>query len=126
MARPKNNTPRITEKESEILKILWAEGPLTVRQILDHYEEPRPHFNTVSTTVRVLEDKGFVSHEAVSGGYRYFATVDIDDFRKRSIADVVRSFFNNSYKSAVSALVADEKITADELRDILRMIDDKN
>lgn len=126
MARPKNITPRLSEKEAEIMKILWAEGPLTVRQILDHYPEPHPHFNTVSTTVRVLEDKGFVAHETIPGGYRYFAVANIDDFRKRSMAEIVNSFFGNSYKSAVSALVKDEKISADELRDILRTIEENN
>jgi len=126
MARPKSNTPRLTEKEADILKVLWSEGALTVRQILAHYPEPKPHFNTISTTVRILEDKGFVSHKIIPGGYRYFAVADIDDFRKRSMSEVVKSFFGNSYKSAVSALVADEKISAEELREILKMIEDKN
>lgn len=126
MARPKNNTPRLTEKESELMKILWSEGALTVRQILEHYDDPKPHFNTVSTTVRILEDKGFVGHEVISGGYKYYAVASIDDFRKKSMAEVVSSFFGNSYKTAVSALVADEKISADELREILNMIDDNN
>ena len=126
MARPKNNTPRLTEKESELMKILWSEGALTVRQILEHYDNPKPHFNTVSTTMRILEDKGFVGHEIISGGYRYYAIASIDDFRKKSMAEVVRNFFGNSYKSVVSDLVADEKISADELREILKMIDDNN
>lgn len=126
MARPKNDKPRLTEKESELMKILWSEGALTVRQILEHYDDPKPHFNTVSTTVRILEDKGFVAHESIPGGYRYYAIASIDDFRKKSLAEVVSSFFGNSYKSAVSALVADEKISADELREILKMIDDNN
>lgn len=126
MARPKSNTPRLTEKESELMKILWREGALTVRQILEHYDDPKPHFNTVSTTVRILEDKGFVGHEAIPGGYKYYAIASIDDFRKKSMAEVVSSFFGNSYKSVVSALVADEKISANELREILKMIDENN
>ncbi len=108
------------------MSILWAEGPLTVRRILEHYDDPKPHFNTVSTTVRILEEKGYVSHEAGQGAFRYFATADINDFRKRSLAEVVKSYFNNSYTSAVSALVAEEKISADELREILRMVEGKD
>lgn len=108
------------------MKILWSEGALTVRQILEHFEEPKPHFNTVSTTVRILEDKGFVGHEVIPGGYKYHAVASIDDFRKKSMAEVVSCFFGNSYKSVVSELVADEKISADELREILKMIDDNN
>ncbi len=108
------------------MKILWSEGALTVRQILEHYDDPKPHFNTVSTTVRILEEKGFVGHEEIHGGYKYHAIASIDDFRKKSMAEVVRSFFGNSYKSVVSALVSDEKITADELREILKMIDEND
>lgn len=121
-----STTPRfkkLTEKESEIMAMLWQDGPLTVRQMLERYEEPKPHFNTVSTTVRILEDKGYVAHEANGTAFRYYATADIADFRERSLAQLVKSYFNNSYTSAVSALVAEEKISVDELREIIDMVE---
>lgn len=126
MTRPKNTVQKLTEKESEIMQILWSRGPMTVREMLQHYDDPKPHFNTVSTTVRILEEKGFVGHETIGNGYRYFAIADINDFRKRSLAEVVKSYFGNSYKTAVSALVAEEKISAEELRELLEMIENKN
>lgn len=116
---------KLTEKESEIMTMLWHDGPLTVRQMLERYEDPKPHFNTVSTTVRILEDKGFVGHEANGNAFRYYATADIADFRERSFAQLIKSYFNNSYTSAVSSLVADEKISVDELREIINMIENK-
>ncbi|MBD5233187.1 MAG: BlaI/MecI/CopY family transcriptional regulator [Bacteroidales bacterium] len=123
MVRPKSNIQKLTDKEREIMQILWSEGPQTVRQLLERYPDPKPHFNTVSTTVRILEDKGFVAHEAGGHAYRYYAVADFDDFRNRSFADLVKSYFNNSYKSVVSALVEEEKISADELREILHMVE---
>lgn len=114
---------RLTEKESEIMTMLWQKGALTVRQMLEHYEDPKPHFNTVSTTVRILEDKGYVGHEAAGSAYRYFAIADIADFRERSLSQLIKSYFNNSYKTAVSALVEDEKISVDELREIIDMVE---
>ncbi len=123
--RKKSNTLKLTEKEAEIMAILWDKGPMTVRQMLEFYEEPRPHFNTVSTTVRILEDKGFVGHEALGKTFRYYATAAREDFRQRSFSQLVKDYFNNSYKSAVSALAEEEKITADELREIIRMIENK-
>lgn len=114
---------KLTEKEQEIMTMLWQEGPLSVREMLGRYSEPRPHVNTVSTIVRILEDKGFVGHEAVGQAYRYHAVAQPDEFRERSLAGVIRSYFNNSYVSAVSALAEEEKISVDELREIIDMIE---
>ena len=63
MARKKASYLRLTERETEIMEILWSNGPLFVREMLSHYPDPKPHVNTVSTTVRILESKGYVGHE---------------------------------------------------------------
>lgn len=114
---------KLTEKETEIMTMLWNDGPLTVRQMLEQYDEPKPHFNTVSTTVRILEEKGYVGHESDGNAFRYFAAADIADFRERSLAQLIKNYFNNSYSSVVSSLVADEKISVGELREIIDMIE---
>ena len=115
----------LTEKEAQIMQMLWSRGPMFVREMVELYAEPKPHVNTVSTTVRILEDKGYVSHEPVGGSHRYYAVARMEDFRARSLTDLVRNYFNNSYKSAVSALVEDEKISVDELREIIDLIERK-
>ena len=116
----------LTEKESIIMNMLWDNGPMFVREMLERYPEPRPHFNTVSTLVRILEGKGYVSHEVVGNSHRFFATVDRSAFQKQGIADVIRNYFNNSYKMAISALVEDDKLTIDELKEIIEYIENKN
>lgn len=116
----------LTEKESVIMNMLWSGGPLFVREMLERYPEPRPHFNTVATTVRILEEKGYVAHEVLGGSHRFYAVADKNDFRDRSLAEVVRNYFDNSYKSAVSALVEEEKISVDELREIIDLIESKS
>lgn len=124
MSRTKSKYPRLTEREAEVMERLWENGEMTVRQLLDTYPEPRPHVNTVSTTVRILEDKGYVSHEPESAKpFKYFAVAQAADFARRSLAQVIKSYFNNSYTSAVSALVEEEKISVDELRQIIDMIE---
>ncbi len=116
----------LTEKEAVIMNMLWSEGPLFVREMLERYPEPRPHFNTVATTVRILEDKGYVDHEVVGASHRFRAVADRNDFRERSLAEVVRNYFDNSYKNAVSALAEEEKISVDELREIIEIIETRN
>lgn len=116
----------LTEKESIIMNMLWDNGPMFVREMLEHYPEPRPHFNTVSTLVRILEGKGYVSHEVVGNSHRFFATADKTAFQERGIADVIKNYFNNSYKMAVSAFVEDEKLSVDDLKEIIQYIENKN
>ncbi|MDE7410903.1 MAG: BlaI/MecI/CopY family transcriptional regulator [Paramuribaculum sp.] len=118
-----NQKKKLTEKESAIMKLLWEHGAMFVREMLTYYDEPRPHFNTVSTTVRILEDKGFVTHEAVGSSYRYKATVSPEYFRSRTLSQVVRDYFSNSYTQAVSSLVEEEKVSVDELREIIAIIE---
>ena len=115
----------LTEKESYIMQMLWSRGPMFVKEMVELYPDPRPHVNTVSTTVRILEDKGYVAHESPGGSPPSLAVARMEDFRERSLADLVRNYFNNSYKSAVSALVEDEKISIDELREIIDIIERK-
>lgn len=116
----------ITQKELPIMQLLWDNGPLYVRELLALYPEPKPHFNTLATLVRILEEKGHVGHEVIGSSHRFYAITPKEDFQKKSLAELVGNFFNNSYKSAVSALAEQEKISADELREIIEYIESKN
>ncbi len=113
----------MTEKEEQIMKMLWSNGPLFVREMVALYPEPQPHFNTVSTLVRILEQKGHVGHEVVNGSHRFFAITQLENVRKSRFSSFVKDYFSNSYMSAVSALVKEEKISADELRELLDMVE---
>lgn len=116
----------LTEKESFIMNMLWEHGPLFVRELVELYPEPRPHFNTVATTVRILEEKGYVAHEVLGASHRFYAVAEKSTFRNRSLADVIRNYFDNSYKNVVSALAEEEKISVDELREIIDLIESKH
>ncbi|MDE5808269.1 MAG: BlaI/MecI/CopY family transcriptional regulator [Muribaculaceae bacterium] len=108
------------------MNLLWDNGPLFVREMIDLYPEPKPHFNTVSTTVRILEGKGYVGHEVLGNSHRFYAIADKSDFRSRSLSAVIRDYFGNSYKSAVSALAEEEKISVEELKEIIDIIESRN
>ncbi len=116
----------LTEKETELMNILWENGPLFVREIVEHYPDPKPHFNTVATTVRILEGKGYVGHEVLGNSHRFYASADRSEFRSKSLTDVIRNFFGNSYKVAISSLIEEEKISVDEVKEILELIEKKN
>ncbi len=117
---------KLTNKEKLIMDIYWNHGPLFVRDLLELYPEPRPHFNTISTQVRTLEKDGFLDHHTVAGSFQYYPLIAEEDYGKRSIASVVSKYFDNSYLSAVSAFVKEEKITVDELKDLIQQIENHN
>ena len=116
----------LTEKETELMNMLWEHGPLFVRDMVELYPEPKPHFNTVATTIRILESKGYVAHEVFASCHRFKAIVDKGYFRSKSLGDVIRNFFGNSYKVAISSLIEEEKISVEEVKEILELIEKKN
>lgn len=99
----------------------WTEGPLFVKQLLEFYGEPKPHFNTLSTIVRGLEEKGFLAHHAYGNTYQYYAAVSEADYSRGTLKNVIAKYFNNSYLGVISSLVREEEISVDELR---KLIDD--
>lgn len=116
---------QLTPKEEELMQLLWEHGPISISKLLELYPEPKPHFNTISTVMRRLDAKGFVDHNDLSGIFHYFAKVEKEYFRRRSFSNFVKNYFGGSYYGAVSALVADDKISKDELKELLELIERK-
>lgn len=102
---------------------LWEHGPMFVREIVERLDEPKPHFNTVSTFVRGLEAKGWLAHEAIGNSFRYYPLVDSSVWREKSLGGLVDRFFGRSYTRFVSALVQEEKISTEELRELIEAIE---
>lgn len=124
--RKSSNKDKLTDKEEELMGYLWEHGPMFVSQLVELYPEPRPHFNTVSTVIRRLESKGFVAHNELAGSFQYYAVAEMEAYRRRSLGHIIKNYFKGSYYGAVSTLVAEEKITADELRELLDMVEQKS
>ena len=114
---------KLTAKEKEIMDMFWQHGPMFVKDLLKLYPDPKPHFNTVSTQVRILESNGFVSHEVVGNSYRYRAAITVEAYGKNTLAGVIKNYFDDSYLSAVSAFVKEKKISVEELRDLIKQIE---
>ena len=114
---------RLSPKEEEIMRMFWSKGPMFVRDLLELYNEPKPHYNTVSTLVRGLEEKGFLAHYTFGNTYQYYPIVSEEDFRKGTLRNVISKYFNNSYLNAVSSLVKEEDISLDELRQLIQEVE---
>ena len=116
---------KLTNKEEEIMQILWKLKKAFVKEVLAEITEDQPHYNTLSTIIRNLEEKGFVGHNAFGNTHQYFPIVKMEDYRKRFMNTAIENYFNSSYKNLVSFFAEEEKISAAELREILAIIEKK-
>jgi len=115
----------LTNKEEEIMHILWKLKKAFVKDILAEITTDPPHYNTLSTIVRNLEEKGYVAHNAYGNTHQYYPIVAIEDYRKKFMSTAIENYFNSSYKNMVSFFAEEEKISAKELREILELIEKK-
>lgn len=126
MARPKDTEHRISSREAEYIRYFWNHGSLTIRQLIDLLPEPHPHINTVATMLKSLENKGFIVREPDTRPTRYSAAPEANDYGRRTLSRVIRNFFNDSYTRVISTLVEDEKISLDELKEIVEIMEQQN
>ena len=114
---------KLTNKEEEIMQILWRLEKAFVKDVLAEIKTEKPHYNTLSTIIRNLEEKGYVSYTAFGKTHQYFPVVSKEDYRKKFFNNAIESYFNNSYKNVVSFFAKEEKISVEELKEIIQLIE---
>ena len=114
---------RLTKKEEIIMNHFWERGPLFVRELRELYPDPKPHFSTLSTQVRTLQEEGFIDHKSYGPTYQYFAKISREQYKQGSLGGLIDKYFDKSYINAVSALVKEEKITVEELKELIDLIE---
>ena len=114
---------KLTNKEEEIMHILWKLEKAFVKEVMVEIEGEKPHYNTLSTMIRNLEEKGYVSYNAYGKTHQYYPIVNKEDYRKRFMNTAIENYFNNSYKNMVSFFAKEEKISVEELKEIISLIE---
>lgn len=112
----------LTRAEEQIMQVLWDLEKAFVKEIRDKLPEPKPAYNTVPTIVRILQDKGFVSHEAFGKSHRYFPLVDKETYTHKFMRNFVGNYFDNSFSRMISFFAKKEDINLQELEEILQNI----
>jgi len=116
---------KLTAKEEMLMNIFWEHGSLFIRDLITYLPDPKPHYNTVATLVKFLEEKGFVEREPMANSFRYKVRTSEKEYRGRAVSDVVAQYYNNSYTSLVSQFVEEDKIDLDELKSLIATIEKK-
>lgn len=117
---------KLTNKEEEILHALWKLDKAFVKDIIAILPEPKPHYNTISTIIRNMEEKGYIKHVAFGKTHQYFPVVSKEEYRKTFMNKTINNYFENSYKNVVSFFAKEEKISIKELQEIINVIEKRN
>ncbi|MEM6801891.1 MAG: BlaI/MecI/CopY family transcriptional regulator [Bacteroidota bacterium] len=115
---------QLTKAEEKIMQILWELEEGFVKDIIAQMPPPPPPYTSVSTIVRILEEKGFVDHKSYGRSYQYFPKVSKEDYRKFSFRKLMSNYFEGSLESVVSYMVKEEELGKAELEELLKMIDE--
>ncbi|WP_430812382.1 MULTISPECIES: BlaI/MecI/CopY family transcriptional regulator [unclassified Carboxylicivirga] len=112
----------LTKAEEQVMQKLWELGTTNVKSIVALMPEPKPAYNTVSTIVRILENKGFVDHEKKGKGYVYFPIVSQESYKKAFMKRFMANYFQDSFKNLVSFFAKEDKMAIDELEELLKEV----
>lgn len=125
MGEIKKTGRELTRAEEQIMHILWDKGTGLIHDLLKEFPEPKPAYNTVSTIIRILEQKGFVGHKAYGRTYEYFPIISKKEYTKTYFRSFVANYFGNSYKSVTNFFTEEEDLSINELEEIRQLIEEE-
>lgn len=114
---------KLTAKEEMLMNIFWAHEPLFIRDLIRFIPEPKPHYNTVATLVKFLEEKGFLEREPMANSFRYKVKTTERQYHGDTVSEVVARYYDNSYLNLVSQFVEEDKMDLQELKDLIAHIE---
>jgi predicted transcriptional regulator len=121
----KNDMRELTRAEEEVMQVLWKIKKGFVKDILEHFDDPKPAYNTVSTIVRILQDKGFVYHTAYGRTHEYYPVVSKEDYSKFHLSAFVNDYFSSSYGKMVSFFAKEKNLSLKEMEEIMRIMENE-
>src|SRR5690606_2119630 len=114
---------KLTNKEEEVMQIIWQLEKAFVNDIIEKMPEPKPHYNTLSTIVRILEEKKFVAHKSYGKSHQYYPIVSLEEYRNIFVSDSIKKYLDNSISNMVNYFVKEEKLTTEEISELLEIIE---
>lgn len=121
-AKHTNRPQELTRAELEIMQLFWQIERGVIHDLMECMEEPKPAYNTVSTIVRILEQKGFVGHKAYGKTYEYYPLVSKEEYTNRYMQGVLHNFFDGSVSRLVSFFSAHQSISTKEVDEIMHLL----
>ncbi|MHB1921452.1 MAG: BlaI/MecI/CopY family transcriptional regulator [Chitinophagaceae bacterium] len=116
---------KLSKKEEEAMRAIWKLGSGFVKDFLEILPDPKPHYNTLSSTIKNLEKKGFVKGRKFGPIIQYSTLISEDAYKRNFLGGIVEHYFENSYQDLVAFFATDERINPEDLMEIIAMIENK-
>jgi BlaI family penicillinase repressor len=113
---------QLTKAEEQIMQVLWDLQKASVKDVIAKLPAPKPAYNTVSTIIRILENKEFVGHKPIGRGFVYHPIIEKETYSNQRLHKLMNGYFDGSFKSMVSFFVKENKMDVTELESILREV----
>ena len=105
------------------MQVLWDLEKGFVKDLLPHFPDPKPAYNTVSTIIRILEKKGFVSYNSFGKSHQYYPLISRDEYRSNQFSNLMRNYFNNSMKQVLSHFSDKGNLKLKDADEIIQMME---
>jgi len=113
---------KLAKREEQIMQAFWELNEAFIKEIIPRLPDPKPHYNSVATIVKILEDKGFLGHEIIGNLYQYYPVISREDYQKHAMKDIVVQYFGGSYPRMLAFFAKEQNLSEKELKEIFKMI----
>lgn len=113
---------KLAKREEQIMQVFWELEKAFIKEVIPLLPDPKPHYNSVATIVKILEEKGFLSHETVGNVYQYYPLISREDYQQHFMKDIVSQYFDNSYPRMLAFFARQQNLSDTELNEIVQMI----
>ncbi len=113
---------KLAKREEQIMQVFWDLNEAFIKEVIPHLPDPKPHYNSVATIVKILEEKGFLGHEIFGNLYQYHPTISKEDYQKHAMKNIVKDYFDNSYPKMLAFFAKEERLSEAELKEVLKII----
>ena len=117
---------KLAKREEQIMQVFWDLNKAFIRDIIPLLPDPKPHYNSVATMIKILEEKGFLDHETAGNMHAYFPVIGREDYQKFALKDVVSQYFDNSYPRMLAFFAKEQNLSDKQLNEIVNIIKKEN
>ena len=113
---------KLAKREEQIMRVFWEMKKAFIKEVIPYLPDPKPHYNSVATIVKILEEKGFLGHDTIGNLYQYYPLISKDDYQKHAMKDIVKKYFDDSYPRMLAFFAKEQNLSDKELNEIFDMI----
>ena len=113
---------KLAKREEQIMQAFWDLDKAFIKEIIPQLPNPKPHYNSVATMVKILEEKGFLDHTTIGNVYQYFPLISREEYQQHAMKDIVSQYFDNSYPRMLAFFAKQQNLSEAELKEILQHI----